>query len=105
MATPLYNLDENIYEYFEFIVKGHRYKFRQLNTEELKELQTLAKGNDEDKIQEYLFQFITKVDADTPEFPEIAKKMITKQWIKFRKMLVSEMSDEQSNKGPENTQT
>jgi hypothetical protein len=85
----IHNLDESIVESFEFIVKGYKYKFRQPNTEELEELAKL--GSDEKKSQEFLFSFISKVDESSPEFPEVAKKMIAPHWVAFRKMIQSEL--------------
>lgn len=92
MDSKVYNLDEGIQEYFEFIIKGNKYKFRHLNTEEMEKFRDVAE--DEEKAKTFLFDFISKENEDSPDFSEIAKQMIAPQWIKFRKMLFSEMSDE-----------
>lgn len=87
--AQVHNLD-TVAEYFEFIVKGHNYRFRHMNTEELEGLKAIEK--DDQKSKEYLYSFITRVNETSPEFSEIAKKMITPQWVRFRKMIETEFS-------------
>lgn len=88
MAQQIHNLDDSVVEYFEFIVKGHNYRFRHMTMEELEQLKAVE--SDEKKSKEYLYSFITKVNETSPDFPEIAKKMITPQWVRFRKMIQTE---------------
>lgn len=88
MASSIHNLDDSLVEYFDFTVKGHTYRFRHLNTEEMEKLRSF-KDNDAEA-QKYLYSFITKINEEDPEFPEIAKQMITPQWVKFRKMIETE---------------
>lgn len=85
-----HNLDEQIVEYFDFILKGHTYRFRHLTIEELEKVQELK--DNEKELRLYLFQFIDKVNPESPDFPEIAKKMIAPQWMKFAEMLKAEFS-------------
>lgn len=93
-----HDLDAGIQESFEFIVKGHKYRFRQLNTEEIEKLQEVSKDKDALKTKEFLFQFITKVDEKSPEFAEVAKQMIAPQWKKFQEMIKKEMGIESIEK-------
>ena len=90
MAHPIHNLDIDVAEYFEFIIKGHSYRFRHLNTEEVESMKSFE--SDEEKTKDYLFNFISKVNDDAPDFKEVAKKMITPQWVKFREMIKAEFS-------------
>lgn len=46
---------------------------------------------DSGKVKEFLYQFITKEEEASPDFPEAAKKMIAPQWTKFNAMLKKEM--------------
>jgi hypothetical protein len=87
----MHNLDDGVQEYFEFILKGHTYRFRHLNTEEIEHLRKI--DGDDKKVKEYLFQFITKVKEDAPEFPVVSQQMLTPHWIKFKKMIQAEMGD------------
>lgn len=88
MNNKIHNLDEGVVEYFEFIVKGYKFKFRQLTTEEMETLRDFK--DDEEKVKEYLYSFITRTDESSPEFSEVAKKMFPTQWNKFRSMLEAE---------------
>lgn len=94
MASKPYNLDDDISESFRFIVKGYEYDMRQMTTEEIDEFRDVK---DEKQIREHLYQFITPVAKDTPEFPEIAKKMLAKQWLKFVEMIKVEMTGDNAN--------
>lgn len=86
--AKIHNLDEQVQEYFEFIVKGHKYKFRHMTTEEIEELRKIE--DNEEKSKEFLYSFITKEEETAPEFPEVAKDMITPHWIRFREMIKTE---------------
>lgn len=91
MANQIHNLDEGVQEYFEFILKGHKYRFAHLNTEQLEELQKIS-DSDEDKQKDFFYKFITKVDDSSPDFADISKQMIAPHWIRFRKMVETEFS-------------
>lgn len=84
----IHNLDESVNEYFEFIVRGYKYKFNHPNTEQLDELRKL--GNDEEKSRQFLFKFIEKIDPKAPNFKDISKSMIAPHWVLFKKMMISE---------------
>ena len=93
----IHNLDEGIQEYFEFIVKGHTYRFRQLNTEEIEDI---AKVDfEKEDARKYLYRFISKVDPKSPDFEAIANKMIAPQWVKFQEMIKVEMGLDGNNTG------
>lgn len=81
-----HNLSESVEEYFEFTVKGHTYLFRHLTSEEME----IMKKTDVDALDQYLYQFITKKDANSPDFAEMWKKMIRPECINFQKMIVTE---------------
>jgi hypothetical protein len=91
------NLDEGLQEHFDFVLGGHTYHFRHLNTEEIEQMSRLNKRMDEEKdvdsseMKNFLFQFVTKDKEDAPDFQEAAKKMIAPQWMKFNAMLKKEM--------------
>lgn len=85
MDNKIHDLDEGVVEYFDFKVFGHTYRFKHLNTEEVQAIQ--AMGEDGAKVQEYLYKFISPVDKDAPDFPEIAKRMTIPHFQKFQKMI------------------
>ena len=62
--AKIHNLDEQVQEYFEFIVKGHKYKFRHMTTEEIEELRKIE--DNEEKSKEFLYSFITKEEETAP---------------------------------------
>lgn len=82
----IHDIDEGVQESFEFRVKGHSYLFRYLNTEELEAFLALT-GKD---LEQAMYQYITKKDPASPDFPEIARKMISPQWANFTKMIEAE---------------
>ncbi len=86
----IHNLDESVQEYFDFIVKGHTYRFRHMNTVEAEEMKKIEAKGDEKKQTKYLYKFITPIEEKSPSFEEISKQMIAPQWIKFRKMVTEE---------------
>lgn len=89
--SQTHNLDEGVSETFNFVVKGHEYTFRHLNTEEMEEARKIA--TDEEKAKAFLYQFISKVKPESPDFSEVAKGMITSQWKNFRAMLKVEIGE------------
>lgn len=95
MATDKqYNLDEDVKESFRFTIKGHTYEFRQLNTEEIDKFQNIK---EEKAIREYLFSFITPVDASSPSFEDVSKQMLAPHWKNFVNMVRVELSGNGSN--------
>lgn len=88
MTNNHFDLDDSVREYFEFSVKGHKYRFNHMTTDEVEELKKL--GDDDVKTKELLFKFISKVDPKSPSFKEISKKMIVPHWVNFRKMIETE---------------
>ena len=86
--NKVHNLDENIRESFDFVVKGHTYSFKQLNTEEMSEMRSLKGGDG--LLEKFLYKFITPIDDKSPQFSDIAKKMISPQWTKFTEMVEAE---------------
>ncbi len=110
MTNKIHNLDDGVQEYFEFIVKGHTYRFKQPNTEELDDMRTAttpgdvelddkAREAEEKESKEALFQFITSV-GEAPEFKEISKKMTVPHWNRFNKMVAVEMGLDADNQSP-----
>ncbi len=110
MENKIHNLDDGVQEHFEFIVKGHTYRFRQPNTEELDAIRiaTLPVTEDMDEkateaksteSKEALFQFITPV-GEAPEFKEVSKQMTVPHWNRFNKMVAVEMGLDEDNQSP-----
>lgn len=86
-----YNLDDDVHESFHFTIKGHEYSFRQLTTEEIDAFQNM-KGDKE--IREYLYQFVTPIQKDSPSFVDMAKQMLAPHWKNFITMVKTEMGVE-----------
>lgn len=87
----MHDLDIDIQEYFEFQVRGFKYKFRQPTTEEMQLFAKLDSTEDESaKGFVFLYQFITPID-DAPAFEEVAKTMLLPHWRKFREMIETEL--------------
>lgn len=89
MANPVYDLDQDIAEYFEFKIQGNLYRFRYLTAEEMEKVGT-ALEKDPKKLNEFFQSFITKVDEKSPDFSEISKKMLMPQLVKFNEMIKAE---------------
>lgn len=96
-----HNLDEGVVEYFEFIVKGHKYRFKQPNTEETKEFGTFK--DDPERALTVLSRFISKVDETSPDFEETAKQMTNPHWKRFNEMISEEMGLDESIKSSNTT--
>jgi hypothetical protein len=90
MDNKIHDLDEGLVEYFDFKLFGHTYRFKQLNTEEVKEMTAMGSDETGDKLQEYLYRFITPVSPNAPEFMEISKKMTLPHLKKFNQMIKQE---------------
>ena len=87
--SEVHNLDD-VQEYFEFIVSGCTYRFRHMTSEEIDQLNKL--GEDREKVNDFMYSFITKADETSPDFKEVAKKMTSPKWAKFTVMLKEELS-------------
>jgi hypothetical protein len=109
MADQSFNLDDNVQEFTEFTLLGHKYKFRQFNSDEAKEMSSVDKS----QFNTWVSQFITPIDG-APTFETIAGKMLIKHWDNFNKMIYAIMGlDEKDieearklaneNKGSEST--
>jgi len=90
--SELYNLDEAVNEHFDFLVKGHTYRFRYMTTEETEKLASFSDKTKEDKKKsdDYFVSFISPVSDNAPDFIEVRKSMIIPQWKKFREMVETE---------------
>ncbi len=113
MENKIHNLDDGVQEYFEFIVKGHTYQFRQPNTEELDEIRVATSPITEDmdekaveakseESREALFKFITPV-GEAPEFKETVKQMTVPHWNRFNKMVAVEMGLDEDDQSPKSS--
>lgn len=91
--AEIYNLDEGVNEYIEFIVGGFKYKFKHMNSDEAIEMEKIEKTGKVGEVNKYLYKFVTKIDEAAPEFSEMAKKMIGPQWKAFRKMFKAEYEE------------
>lgn len=92
MDQKTFNLDADVVESVEFTILGkYTYKFRQMNTEELDAFQNIKDINSEGR--EFLYQFVTPINEETPEFKEIAPKLLARHWKNFFKMIVSSVED------------
>lgn len=89
--SDIRNLDLDINEYFEFVILGHTYKFKQPNSEELEEATKAQSELDKDSRTNPFFKFITPVSEGAPEFPDIAKKLTMPHWKAFNKMISEEL--------------
>ncbi len=88
--SNIYNLDD-AREFFEFIIKGHTYRFRYLTGEEVDKMQKME-TEDPEAAKEYMFGFITKVDESAPDFKSIQNEITSAQWKIFRTMIKTEFS-------------
>jgi hypothetical protein len=88
MDNKIHDLDEGVVEYFEFKLFGNLYRFKQMNTEEVAKMREF--GEDADRVQEYLYTFISPVDEKTPSFLDVSKKMTIPHLQKFQKMIRQE---------------
>lgn len=97
----MYNLTDNVEDGFGFDIHGKVFFMRYPNTEEIEELQKMAdesrssdKGADFEqnkRAQEYMYQFITPVDHDTP-VREALKTANLKVLQRFNTMVKAEFS-------------
>lgn len=111
MSEQEYNLDDGVIEYTPFTLLGHKYKFRQFNTDEAAEMQKIS-ADDKETLGTYYEKFIIPVD-DSPPFSEIKGKMLMAHWKNFNSMVyaILDINPEDikkklnENKGTESTTT
>jgi len=95
-----YNLDTDVSEYFEFILKGNTYRFRYPTTREAFEAKKLENAPLEES-KKYLIQFISKVDEKSPDFQDVIDDVNVVYWSKFNDMVIRELSN--ANKDSKNS--
>ncbi len=87
--SKVHNLDVGVSDSFKFIIRGHEYSFRYLNTEEMNEF--IESLNKKDKnLENLIFNYITPVNEGAPVFGELYKKMIVPEIRAFNEMITSE---------------
>lgn len=99
MIDKIHNLDEDVSEYFEFILFGKKYKFRYMTSDELTELKDIGdkKGSSEKEVLSYIYKFIGKGEEAAPDFVEVSSKMTIAHLKKFLIMVRTEFGiNEQS---------
>lgn len=100
-----YNLSDNVNEDFEFTVSGVAYKMRYPLVSEIETMKELAdaaerdrkagkKDTNEKEMQEWMYQFITPVNPDSPPISEILKKQNVKVLQNFNSMFRTEFGIE-----------
>ena len=87
-----YNLDSDVSEYFEFILKGNTYKFRYPTTREAFSAKKLTEASD-DESKKFMVQFISKVDEKAPDFAELIEDINIVYWSRFIDMVTKELSN------------
>lgn len=89
-----YNLNDNVNEYFEFILGGFTYRMKYPTVEETEQVQADIKkareDKDEDKIAETMYRFISSENIEAPDIREALKKQNIKVMQNFNKMIESE---------------
>lgn len=93
-----HNLDEGIVEYFEFVLFGHSYKFKQPSTEEIDELVSVKDDPEKiDQLKEFFYKFITPASEGAESFAVVAKKMTIPHWKRFNAMVAAEVGLDAGN--------
>lgn len=97
-----YNLNDNVNDYFEFEVGGYTYKMLYPTMEQVEKLQALITESEEKKasgektddqaITEWMYDFITPLDADSPSISEIMGKQNIRVMRNFNTMFITEFS-------------
>lgn len=95
--SKVHNISEGIKEYFQFIIKGHTYKFRYPNTEESAGFQNVD-AKDMSKFVKFISKFISPESKDAPAFTEVQKKMLIPEWTNFGNMIKAEFTGEAKDK-------
>lgn len=100
-----YNLSDNVQDDWPFEVKGLKFRMRYPMTDEVEEIQKMARDIDtaqeekreEDverlskKMEEYMYDFISGVDHETP-IKEVLKSVNIKVMRNFNAMIRQELS-------------
>lgn len=93
-----YNLNDNVQDYFEFILGGHTYKMKYPTVEETENIQKLLSEAKEDsdstEILSQMYQFISSDDEKAPPIAEALKKQNIKVIQNFNEMIKTEFSTE-----------
>ncbi len=89
----MYNLDTDVSEYFEFILKGNTYRFRYPTTRELTEFSNLDEKDTDKKVKEFIGKYVTPVDDKSPEIVELLNSLNIKYWVKFSEMIKTELAN------------
>lgn len=93
-----YNLNDNVQDYFEFILGGHTYKMKYPTVEETETVQKLLKDaqekGDTSEILLQMYQFISSDDEKAPPIAEALKKQNIKVIQNFNEMIKTEFSTE-----------
>lgn len=87
MVDSIHNLDDGVVESFDFILNGNTYTFRHLTTDEMRDM---AK-QDQEKMLDFMYQFISVKTEGAPAFSEVAGKMTAPKLRKFVEMVKTEM--------------
>ena len=96
-----YNLDSEMSEYFEFILKDNVYRFRYPTTREASEAKDLENKSEKES-RDFMMKFVTKVDENSPNFGDIIDDLSVKYWSRFIKMVTSELTSD-DNQSPKST--
>ena len=103
MSQKMYNLTDNVNEGFNFDVRGKVFFMKYPTTEEIEELNRMTEESrssakdgevsleENQKVQEYMYSFITPVDHDTP-IRDAMKTENLKVLQRFNAMVKAEFS-------------
>lgn len=94
MPEPaIYNIDEQVEEFFNFIVCGVEFQFQQMTIDELTRLEKID-TKDFPNFADFFSEFIKPVDPKGPSFKEISGKMTAAKWVAFSKMIKAKMTED-----------
>ncbi len=103
MSQKMYNLTDNVNDGFKFDVRGKVFFMKYPTTEEIEELNRMTEESkssgttsevsleDNQKVQEYMYSFISPVDHDTP-IRDAMKTENLKVLQRFNAMVKAEFS-------------
>ena len=103
MSQKMYNLTDNVNDGFNFDVRGKVFFMKYPTTEEIEELNRMTEESkssakdgevsleENQKVQEYMYSFITPVDHDTP-IRDAMKTENLKVLQRFNAMVKAEFS-------------
>lgn len=87
--SEIINLDSGVQEYFDFIIRGHTYRFTYPTMKQIKELDKSSKESDEDSTKK-LLKFIKKVDKKSPKFSDVFESLTVPHIKAFKSMIEKE---------------